>query len=206
MTSSRHGPIKRRRRRKRTVAHQVLRRNLETWLKGRAAAVPTVKPVSRYIERNFRQYLACGIVADGFAWARCANCGHEFLGEFSCMGRGLCPSCPTPQMPETAHSTLGGSSVPRGAGPTVRAFAPEAATVLRPSGQPGAEDLLAEVIVVRWPSVPVPPSPATPTDAMQLTCPNDRITPTDVRGQGKFVLGCRHHVAGAVQEFFVMRR
>lgn len=24
--------------------------------------------------------------------------------------------------------------------------------------------------------------------------------------QGKFVLGCRHHVAGAVQEFFVMRR
>ena len=37
-----------------------------------------------------------------FARARCAACGHDFLVAFSCKGRGLCPSCTTRRMAETA--------------------------------------------------------------------------------------------------------
>lgn len=36
-----------------------------------------------------------GILAHGFARARCDECGHDFLIAFSCKGRGICPSCNT---------------------------------------------------------------------------------------------------------------
>ena len=49
-----------------------------------------------------RCYLECGILAHGFARARCAQCGHDFLIAFSCKGRGVCPSCNTRRMTETA--------------------------------------------------------------------------------------------------------
>ena len=55
------------------------------------------------IEREFRRYLACGILAHGFARARCADCGHDFLIAYSCKGRGVGPSCNTRRMVETAH-------------------------------------------------------------------------------------------------------
>jgi hypothetical protein len=38
---------------------------------------PTRSP--GHIEREFRRYLECGILAHGFARARCAQCGHDFL-------------------------------------------------------------------------------------------------------------------------------
>ena len=59
----------------------------------------------------FNQYLKaaaklnqcpCGILAYGFARARCAACGHDFLVAFSCKGRGLCPSCTARRRAETA--------------------------------------------------------------------------------------------------------
>jgi len=31
------------------------------------------------VERDFRSYLECGILAHGFAGARCEDCGHERL-------------------------------------------------------------------------------------------------------------------------------
>ena len=34
--------------------------------------------------------------------ARCANCGHDFLIAYSCKCRGVCPSCTTRRMVETA--------------------------------------------------------------------------------------------------------
>lgn len=39
--------------------------------------------------------LKCGILAHGFARARCGQCGHEFLIASSCQGGGVCPACPT---------------------------------------------------------------------------------------------------------------
>jgi len=58
--------------------------------------------VPAYVEREFRRYLECGILAYGFARARCPDCGHDFLVAFSCKGRGLCPSCNARRMAETA--------------------------------------------------------------------------------------------------------
>ena len=58
--------------------------------------------VSPHAERELRRYLECGILAYGFARARCDNCGHDFLIAFSCKGRGVCPSCNTRRMAETA--------------------------------------------------------------------------------------------------------
>ncbi len=49
--------------------------------------------VPSWVERDFRAYLRCGILAHGFARARCSGCGYDFLVAFSCKGRGVCPSC-----------------------------------------------------------------------------------------------------------------
>jgi len=40
--------------------------------------------VPEQVERDFRRYLDCGILARGFARARCGQCGHDFLIAFSC--------------------------------------------------------------------------------------------------------------------------
>ena len=55
-----------------------------------------------HVEREFRRYLECGILAHGFARARCAECGHDFLIAWSCKGRGVCPACNARRMVETA--------------------------------------------------------------------------------------------------------
>jgi len=54
------------------------------------------------VRQAFRKYLECGIFAHGFARARCDDCGHDYLVAFSCKGRGVCPSCTTRRMVETA--------------------------------------------------------------------------------------------------------
>jgi hypothetical protein len=58
--------------------------------------------VPDHVERELRSYLKCGILAHGFARARCSGCGYEFLVTFSCKGRGACPSCSAKRMAETA--------------------------------------------------------------------------------------------------------
>jgi hypothetical protein len=40
--------------------------------------------ISPHGERELRAYLECGILAYGFARARCGECGHDFLVAFSC--------------------------------------------------------------------------------------------------------------------------
>jgi hypothetical protein len=35
--------------------------------------------VPEHVEREFRRYLDCGILAHSFACARCGDCGHDFL-------------------------------------------------------------------------------------------------------------------------------
>jgi len=59
-----------------------------------------------WVEKDFRAYLRCGVLAHGFARARCEDCGHERLIPFSCKSRGICPSCNTRRMAElAAHLT-----------------------------------------------------------------------------------------------------
>jgi len=40
-----------------------------------------------------RSYLKCGDLKQGFARVRCNNCGYEYLLQFSCKTRCICPSC-----------------------------------------------------------------------------------------------------------------
>ena len=46
-----------------------------------------------YVKRVINRYLDCGILHNGFARARCKDCGHEYLLAFSCKRRHFCPSC-----------------------------------------------------------------------------------------------------------------
>ena len=102
----------RRRRPERTVLHRLLREHLETFLTRSRQGDPGLAPVPAHVERTFRKYLDCGILAQGFARARCPGCGHDFLVAFSCRTRGLCPSCDTRRMAETA-AHLTDSVIPR---------------------------------------------------------------------------------------------
>jgi hypothetical protein len=82
------------------VLYRVVQGHLETFLA--LADDPTGPGLPGYVERDFRKYLECGILAHGFARAYCSECGHDFLVAFSCKGRAVCPSCTTRRMAETA--------------------------------------------------------------------------------------------------------
>ena len=92
----------RRRRPETTSLHRIVRENLESYLAQVAEADPMGEGVPAHVENEFRSYLRCGILAHGFARARCSGCGHEFLVAFSCKTRGSCPSCGARRMAETA--------------------------------------------------------------------------------------------------------
>lgn len=99
-----------RRRPERTLAYQTVQAWLATWIAYREATDDEAVPA--YIERELRAYLECGILAHGFARARCPDCTAEFLVAFSCKGRGVCPSCTTKRMAATA-AHLVDSVIPR---------------------------------------------------------------------------------------------
>ncbi len=80
--------------------------HLETFLTGSPDADPMGWGVSRWVERDFRSYLRCGILAHGFARVCCTDRGHDRLLAFSCKGRGACASCNARRMAEVAaHPT-----------------------------------------------------------------------------------------------------
>lgn len=59
------------------------------------------------MRQAFRKYLECGIFVHGFARARCDDYGYDYFVVFSCKGRGVCPSCNTRRMVETAALHIG---------------------------------------------------------------------------------------------------
>jgi DNA-directed RNA polymerase subunit RPC12/RpoP len=85
-----------------SVLYRVVQEHLETYLALAREGELDADAVPRFVEREFRRYLECGILAHGFARARCSECGHDFLIAFSCKGRGVCPSCNTRRMVQTA--------------------------------------------------------------------------------------------------------
>ena len=91
-----------RRRPETTTLYQVVQNHLETWLARSYDEVNNEKTIPAHVEKEFRHYLECGILAYGFARVRCEGCGYDFLVAFSCKGRGLCPSCNTKHMVQTA--------------------------------------------------------------------------------------------------------
>jgi len=110
------GSVYRPRRPTQTPLYQVVQHHVETFLARSSESDPTgyglpesALPHAMHalrggpgVERDFRGYLECGILAHGFARARCEDCGHERLIPFSCKGRGICPSCNARHMREVA--------------------------------------------------------------------------------------------------------
>jgi hypothetical protein len=88
-----------RRRPEETVLYGVVQQELETFL---ARARSRDRTVPRFVERELRAYLRCGILAHGFVRVHCDECGLDRVVGFSCKGRGFCPSCGGRRMADTA--------------------------------------------------------------------------------------------------------
>ena len=56
----------------------------------------------QYIQKEFEDYLKCGLLEHGFLRVRCEECNHERMVAFSCKHRGFCPSCCAKRMIESA--------------------------------------------------------------------------------------------------------
>jgi hypothetical protein len=82
-----------------TPLYAVLSAELETFL---ARREQQEHALPRFVARELRGYLDCGILAHGFLRVRCPACREERLVPFSCKGRGFCPSCGGRRMADTA--------------------------------------------------------------------------------------------------------
>ena len=78
-----------------TPLHRAVRAHLQSFLEEARARSAHGVELPGFVEREFREYLGCGVLAHGFARVRCESCGDEHLVGFSCKRRGLCPSCTT---------------------------------------------------------------------------------------------------------------
>ena len=81
--------------------HTVLLENLETFL-ARIDEDPATRGLPRWVERELRGVLRCGVLSAGFCRVHCSSCGADLLVPFSCKGRGFCPSCGGRRMAEAA--------------------------------------------------------------------------------------------------------
>jgi hypothetical protein len=84
-----------------TVLHQVIGEHLEAFLRAAAQAGEGVG-LPAFVEREFREFLTCGVFEHGLARFRCEGCAREHLLPFSCKGRAFCPSCGGRRMTERA--------------------------------------------------------------------------------------------------------
>jgi hypothetical protein len=87
------------RRPEKTILFQVVKKYYKTWT---TKSENFDKKIPLYVHKEFKNYIQCGILAHGFAYAHCNACNHDFILGFSCKGRGICPSCSTRNMAETA--------------------------------------------------------------------------------------------------------
>ena len=74
-----------------TILHGVVQDHLETFLAAAAARTDGVG-LPRFIEREFRNFLRCGLLVHGFLRVRCDDCAFERLVPLSCKGRAVCAS------------------------------------------------------------------------------------------------------------------
>ena len=73
--------------------------NLETFL---ARQRERDRNVPIFVEREFREFLECGVLARGFLRVHCDACGLDRLVPFSCKNRGFCNSCGGRRIADTA--------------------------------------------------------------------------------------------------------
>jgi hypothetical protein len=64
-----------------TVLYGVIAEELETFLSRRQEIE---RPIPRFVEKEFRDYLTCGILEHGFIRVHCDTCGHDRAVPYSC--------------------------------------------------------------------------------------------------------------------------
>jgi hypothetical protein len=79
--------------------YEIVASNLETFL---ALQSERDRPVPRFVERELRNFLDCGVLANGFLRVHCDSCGYDRVVAFSCKGRSVCSSCCGRRMVDTA--------------------------------------------------------------------------------------------------------
>ena len=84
-----------------TVLSKVIAEHFETFLVS-LDDDPDAKGLPAYVQREFYDYLQCGILAHGFLRMGCDTCKKEVLLAFSCKRRGFCPACAGRRMAQTA--------------------------------------------------------------------------------------------------------
>jgi hypothetical protein len=94
-------PVYRPRDAEHTVLHQVIGEHLETFLRA-AAEAGDGAGLPQFVEREFRDFLLCGVFEVGVARFQCEGCEREHLVPFSCKARAWCPSCGGRRMTERA--------------------------------------------------------------------------------------------------------
>jgi Transposase zinc-binding domain len=67
------------------VLYKVLQEHLETFLAD-AAEAHDGAGVPKFVEKELRAFLSCGVLARGFAHCRCTDCGFERIVGLSCKG------------------------------------------------------------------------------------------------------------------------
>lgn len=82
-----------------SLLYRVVAEQLETFL---TRQQERDRPVPRFVEKEFRAFLDCGILARGFLRLHCQDCGQDRLLAFSCKARVWCPSCGGRRMSDTA--------------------------------------------------------------------------------------------------------
>ena len=82
-----------------SVLYNVVAGDLENFLAGQRRRD---RVVPRFVERELRKFLECGVLANGFLRVHCDACGQDRVVAFSCKGRGICSSCGGRRMAETA--------------------------------------------------------------------------------------------------------
>src|SRR2546427_7511806 len=73
-----------------TVLYTVVTDHLETFLAS-LEADPDARGLPAYVQREFYDYLQCGILAHGFVRLGCDTCKHEMLLAFSCQAPRVLP-------------------------------------------------------------------------------------------------------------------
>ncbi len=98
--ASASAPHYERRRPEQTPLYRLVRQHYETFAAEVERATGTGLP--QFVKDEFEAYLDCGILANGFLRLTCDRCARDTLVAFSCKRRGICPSCGTRRMAETA--------------------------------------------------------------------------------------------------------
>jgi Putative transposase/Transposase zinc-binding domain len=81
------------------LLYAVVAEELETFL---GAQRERGHEIPGFVEREFRAFLDCGVLARGLVRVHCDSCGLDRVIGFSCKRRGWCPSCGGRRMSDTA--------------------------------------------------------------------------------------------------------